>query len=283
MCRRVVRLMHIIHAVLRFTEDKHMKPTEHEIRDFGEVEERYGEPTGFIVLKYFTSGDYVGSTVETSNRRVFEEIFAGRDWWETRYWGYGASGIAVSANVKNEATEEDLEELFGFLFGLEGYPLADEDDHTEVEMELQQENWIDYGTSDFRAELTRVLDEEFEPLVDALPKEALQSVYRMLCKHTDTYPECESAVSTHFYVDRVCEPFEVAPGYCDDDSPVLLGLSKLVINKILSGEPCEPYYRALCRYARLNKTERAVFNDTLYECARENMLETFLAVPARWW
>jgi hypothetical protein len=53
---------------------------------------------------------------------------------------------------QNPALLERIEEL-------ERYPVADEDDSSELETELEWEGWCDWGRRDFAKDLIAVLDE----------------------------------------------------------------------------------------------------------------------------
>lgn len=91
--------------------------------------------------------DYSGSTVDRSNVRVFMEAFEehqGVEWW-LLYGGHGTEAIVVRRDA-----DERVPEIGEFFDGLANYPLADESDHSELEMELQEEAWKDFGLSDFK-------------------------------------------------------------------------------------------------------------------------------------
>ena len=49
--------------------------------------------------------------------------------------------------------------LLETLAALESYPLISEDDHSELEMELQNEAWEDWGRDDFRKEVGKRLQD----------------------------------------------------------------------------------------------------------------------------
>lgn len=107
--------------------------------------------------------DYSGGTVEQSNYRVFCEQFAElehREWWR-RHGGHGSTGVVlrVDADERHEGIRE-------FFEGLVDYPLADESDHSELEMEREEEDWNGYGEGDFERAVKQVAPEGLEDRID---------------------------------------------------------------------------------------------------------------------
>lgn len=85
-------------------------------------------------------GGYSPSAVYRSNARVFRDEFA-----RELEAGADGDGPDVALDLRY-VTEEMLESLES----LEGYPLLSEDDHSELEMEDQQEAWESWAGSDWR-------------------------------------------------------------------------------------------------------------------------------------
>lgn len=106
------------------------------------------DPRGnFVIPEYMSFSDYSGSLVERSNVEEFIEEFGdyqGKEWWEL-YGGHGTRGIVVRVDA-----DERVPEIGEFFEGLANYPLANEDRHSELEMQQRQEDWDSYGRHDFQ-------------------------------------------------------------------------------------------------------------------------------------
>lgn len=161
---------------------------------------RYGAweqaPDGeYIVPDYLSGSDYSGSLVERSNRDVWRETFAeGEDqWWCEVLGGHGTFAIVVRiADMPDDARE--------FLDALEDYPLADEDAHSRLEMEAQDEAWENWARHEFETEIEQKFDGEFSSEMD---REALFELFRKACDESNTYWENESGDSMYIDMDRV--------------------------------------------------------------------------------
>lgn len=108
------------------------------------------------IIKYTEHSDYSGSDVEASNYRVLCEA-RDIDHLVQIYGSHGYKALAYDATLGPVPSCEQLCEI---LESLEAYPLVDEDDHSELEGDLEMEAWESHGLSDFRRAL--------EPLLDAL-------------------------------------------------------------------------------------------------------------------
>lgn len=250
-----------------------------DIRKFGRLEANIfdGGVTG-VLLDGFTSGDYVGSALETANRRSFEEAFEGRDWWTDKALGHGAVGIYVALNVADVATEEDLETLQEMLKGLKDYPVLDEEILSQVEQEIVDENWVEWAARDFQEMLSKIyaevgFDDETTERIEELDRNQLMRLYAALADARGYGPENESATSARFDFERVLEPLTVAPGYAEEDPPDLEPLGDAVLSTVLNTTAAKDVdydklislSSALFSYARRNASDRAVFNDKLLE------------------
>ena len=126
----------------------------------------------FTPIPYCTFGDYDGSTaVERSNLRVMRERFP----WLVHVTGdYGSEMLGYLGKL--EYQNPDLIEA---IEGLESYPVADEDDESQLELEMESEAWADYGRSDFRRALakhTRISDDRDLDL-DDVPDRAIDELW----------------------------------------------------------------------------------------------------------
>lgn len=103
----------------------------------------------YFVPNLVSGSDYSGSLVERSNYEVFcEEFAAGLDiWWVGICGNHGSYGVVISrADIPTPARD--------FLVRLEDYPIADEDVHSQLEIEAQTEAWKNWAKSDFETSLT---------------------------------------------------------------------------------------------------------------------------------
>lgn len=102
-------------------------------------------------------GDYLGGTVEQSNHRSLL-----RDKKAARYLirligSHGAQGLAYIPRKSDGKAPKPVQE---YLEGLADYPLISDDDHGELEHELESKAWQDDGHDDFCKALTSYLDEQ---------------------------------------------------------------------------------------------------------------------------
>lgn len=152
----------------------------------------------FVVPELLSYSDYTDgiSTYAKSNRRVFVKQFAdlqGKEWWGL-YGDHGTEGIAIRRDA-----DERVKGLAEFFAKLEDYPIADEDDLSEVERSEEDEAWSSYGRRGLEEWLQRVIDaeldeksthselrtwlaqgkatKEFDPIFDELDIETIIQIY----------------------------------------------------------------------------------------------------------
>ena len=107
------------------------------------------EPTDFLMPGLLSGSDYCDSgSVEVSNHRVFLERYGKLPNVYDVYGGYGTFAVAIRRDSVTPEMQADLD-------ALDDYPLLDEDDHSEVEMEAEQESWESYARADFAQELVK--------------------------------------------------------------------------------------------------------------------------------
>lgn len=159
--RRILALNHALFIEPRISHYK------------GELSTSYGEwvelgkdavidPTECYVLPSYASGsDYSGDLVEVSNHKALLEMMPDSYTDGLEYLdysgGYGTFGLAIRFDAVAEALIESLE-------GLEDYPVLDEDLHSQLEMESQNEAWESDIRSDFKKALGKAL---FQAWVDS--------------------------------------------------------------------------------------------------------------------
>ena len=107
----------------------------------------YDDAGEYVISDHFSSGDYVGSLAEASNRRVFlEELaqFCGTEFWPT-YSGHSYTGIVFRRDADERVPQ--IGEMFG---ALESSSILDEEDWSNLESEQESDDWDSYGRGDFR-------------------------------------------------------------------------------------------------------------------------------------
>ena len=115
----------------------------------------------YLVPGLLSGSDYSGSLVTQSNHKAFSEQFSdGEDvWWTSAPGGHGTYSIVIDTQGVPEDDQAGVED---FLNGLQDYPLADEDLHSQMEMEAQEEAWEDWTEHDFKQALERKFEVEFD-------------------------------------------------------------------------------------------------------------------------
>lgn len=106
----------------------------------------------FMEVPYSTYSDYSGGTVERSNCRTFLDMFkefGQKDLWEI-YGGYSTTGVLIRLSLY-----QDNEEVKDVIDGLFNYPLINEDDLSELEIEIENEVWDSWIKSDLVNELEK--------------------------------------------------------------------------------------------------------------------------------
>lgn len=133
--------------------------------------------TDFYSPNYFDSGDYSGSLANKSNREVFLKEFGHIDGVIKCYGGYGYQGILIRLDVLNSNSE--LQEC---VFGLENYPVLDEEHWSELEEEAKQESW-----EDTRKDFLRSLRRKFNYDFSYLNNDFIDLLFSNLEQATNTY------------------------------------------------------------------------------------------------
>ena len=126
-------------------------------------------------------GGYSPSAVYRSNARVF------RDEFSSELEKADGDGPDVALDVRY-VTEEMIETLEA----LESYPLISEDDHSQLELEDQQEAWESWAASDWRRVVCK-------PIVAVLPEDAAQDGDDIL----SAMPDADSKLAELFH--NCCE------------------------------------------------------------------------------
>ncbi len=138
--------------------------------------------------------------MERSNYNVWRETFTDGDgmWWREVSGGHGTFGIVVKiADMPEDAIE--------FIEGLDGYCIADEDAHSRLEMEAQDESWESWARRDFARAVAKRFNVDVD-LTDA-GDTILFDVWREAMEEANVYWENQSGGD--MYVDIDCIVAEV--------------------------------------------------------------------------
>jgi hypothetical protein len=101
-----------------------------------------GIANGTFSVPYTVWSDHAGGTVERSNYRVLLDTLpeSGLNvWWADESGNYGSHWIQIIPGGLDQAEDDELTELADTIQGLENYPVLDDDDHSELETELDNE------------------------------------------------------------------------------------------------------------------------------------------------
>ena len=173
----------------------------------------------YLVPQYLSGSDYSGTLVERSNAQKWGEEFSdGEDeWWARLIGGHGTFAIIIDMKGVPEDKEEEVAE---FLNALSNYPLADEDLHSHMEMEAQDEAWKDWGRKDFRKEIEKVysvdLDEAEAELGEEVVNRKLDELFYKASDKANEYWVNEQGDSMYIDLERV-----VAKGTVQEDIEAL--------------------------------------------------------------
>lgn len=160
------------------------------------------------VSDHCLSGDYCGAPYTASNCRSLLREFGKEESPEIReaVGSYGSSSVAVDPRYLSEDLLEALESL-------EAYPVFCEEDSSELELELIQEAWDGWASSEFSSlledRLSQILDseEEASELVSGLPCQTLWQTFDTLREASNTYWEAEH-LSMWIKLERILEDAE---------------------------------------------------------------------------
>lgn len=166
-----------------------------------------------------------GGPTNESNYRVWKESFAdteGKTWWDV---GYGEILVRIDIAPKDQKEAMD---------SLESYPILDESDESNLLMEIQDENWNDYGLKDTRDELLSRADESIyesvEKLFEAMPDKIFANAYWEQMRDSNYGPEQDGGG----YGTIFPRAFEDWDGESFGDLTMWLGLSDSVVRVQLS-------------------------------------------------
>lgn len=132
-------------------------------------------------------GGYDAPSIYRSNARVFRDEFKR----ELEDADGDSDGIALDLRYVTDEIIEAIE-------GLENYPLLDEDDHSSLELELQDEAWKSWAERDWRGHVEKAL-QEYAPedadaywadeILDRVPDcaDKLRKLFHACAESSNTY------------------------------------------------------------------------------------------------
>lgn len=150
----------------------------------------------WFMPSYTSGSDYSGNLVEVSNHRVLLDACVAADqdedevpddcrpWFVDMYGGHGTFAIAIHA----ERAPDNIVEM---LESLSNYPLLDDSDHSELEMEKQNEAWDNGVRDDYRKALEIAFESALEVFADRHGLEIETNV--------DLSDVSDSDISSHFW------------------------------------------------------------------------------------
>lgn len=126
------------------------------------------------VIPEASGSDYSGGTAEKSNYQVLQELREEHQMPEliAFYGGHGTYGIAVRLDKPLSAEVKEI------LDGLEGYAVIDEDHLSNLESEAEQKQWDSWGRREWRDELRKAFDDDYEDVIDDLEDSELDELWQ---------------------------------------------------------------------------------------------------------
>lgn len=161
------------------------------------------DPDGeFISSNLWTGSDYSGSLVEKSNQKELVEQFGKLPGVHELSGGHNTYGLVFHVPTVMTWDESERTTLIDMLQGLENYPLINEEAHSLLEFEAQQEAWDDWAGRDFVREITK----EYQ-LYDltVLDEDAFLRFFEEMRERANEYWEIETGGSAHIRLERIAK------------------------------------------------------------------------------
>ncbi len=173
---------------------------------------------------YTAHGDYVGyADLGVSNYRAIKELFSDNNDIAFISGDYGFQAVIYNTETKDE-------DILKLLKKLSDYPLIDEDMHSHVQMEWENEAWDSWARSDFKRELGKLFP-DLEDVIDDISDDDIWTIFHEAQEEANEYWECETP-GAWIDVDRIAKKVtaedigkfgSLAPCLSNDD-PVVTGL-----------------------------------------------------------
>jgi hypothetical protein len=165
----------------------------------------------FFVPGLLSGSDYSGSLVERSNHKAFEEAFSRGEnkWWKTVYGGHGTFAVVIDLKKVPKKRETELKDFFN---ALENYPLADEDLHSNMEIEAQDEAWKSWARGDFK----KALEKHFGFTFDEVDDEKVFELFQRASDRANEYWINEQGGDMWIDVEKVVKKGKITENDIDD-------------------------------------------------------------------
>lgn len=153
--------------------------------------------------------DYSGSAVDIANTRYMRNTAPYAEFMECRAGGYGTDWTVVSQANINYMDEDTFEELINDIdYIVHKYPILDESEWSEVEMELAEENYYSWAESDYIREIFMILHntegyEDIAQLWDDNVFDGVGMLFYRAVGETGEYWENDGGSSMHINVDKL--------------------------------------------------------------------------------
>ena len=153
-------------------------------------------------------GGYDAPSIYRSNNRVFADN-------HSKALAAGADGDGPGLSLDVRYVNDDMIEE---LHGLESYPLLSEDDHSELELELQDEAWDSWAARDWAAAVEKLLALHASETADqywaadtmeTVAAEKLHELFHACCESSNTYWQEEQG-DQWIDLDRVAADLDLA-------------------------------------------------------------------------
>jgi hypothetical protein len=160
----------------------------------------------FFIHSLLSGSDYSGGSVTVSNKRVFLEQFKDHDGVHEVFGGHGTYAVAVRA----DCLDADICEFFD---NIADYPVADENDLSEVESEAEDAAWDSWVRMEFKDALGKLADSESEhgywwnEWVDLLDDGELYGLFTQFMEETNSYWENEEGNGAYVDIERVMQAY----------------------------------------------------------------------------
>jgi hypothetical protein len=154
-------------------------------------------------------GGYDAPSIYRSNNRVFQEEYK-------RELESGADGDGPGLSLDVRYLTDEMVET---LHSLENYPLLDEDNHSSLELDLQQEEWDSWAQRDWRGKVVSALDtyapEDAETYwaeehIDKVSEDSLYELFNACAEQSNTYWQEESCSGFWIDLNRVAAAIDRA-------------------------------------------------------------------------
>lgn len=189
---------------------------------------------GWYQVEYATGSNYSGGSLTESNYRVLCDMLDETHpedsepvVWARTSGGHGTYGVVVRYGDLDEEIQDTLN-------ALEDHPLISDDDHSELEMEQQDEAWERDGANDLSRELAKITDVDRDDLKNGLTDEEWYSVFSLASDSGGIYWEDQEGAGPYVDMRKIAKQVvkllrDGVPGYAtNEQTDAYNKLSRLV-------------------------------------------------------